>query len=54
MGACGGVSAAGAFLLDGVHDAFLRHVFHASSKAKFKLAELGGDAGLYGAAVSVL
>ena len=50
----GGVSAAGAFLLDGVHDAFLRHVFHASSKAKFKLAELGGDAGLYGAAVSVL
>ena len=50
----GGVSAAGEYLLNGIHDAFVRHVFHASAKADFQLARLGNDAGLYGAAMSAL
>ena len=45
----GGVSKAGQMLLDGVERHFKRHVFHAVSPVQFRLAELGNDAGAYGA-----
>ena len=45
----GGVSKAGAVLLEGVEKAFHKYVFHAASGAQFALASLGNDAGAYGA-----
>ena len=45
----GGVSKAGAVLLEGTEKAFHKYVFHAASEAKFTLASLGNDAGAYGA-----
>ena len=45
----GGVSKAGQMLIDGVERHFKRHVFHAVSPVQFRLAELGNDAGTYGA-----
>ncbi len=45
----GGVSKAGQALLDGVRPYFYKNVFHAASGAQFSLAELGNDAGAYGA-----
>lgn len=45
----GGVSKAGAMLLEGVERHFKRHVFHAVSPVQFRLASLGNDAGAYGA-----
>ena len=45
----GGVSKAGAPLLEGVHKYFLEYVFHANREARFALAKLGNDAGAYGA-----
>ena len=45
----GGVSKAGKMLLDGVERHFKRHVFHAVAPVQFRLAELGNDAGAYGA-----
>ncbi len=45
----GGVSKAGEVLIHGMHPHFLRHVFHASKNVHFKIAELGNDAGVYGA-----
>ena len=45
----GGVSKAGAMLLDGVEPYFHKYVFHAASDVKFALASLGNDAGAYGA-----
>lgn len=45
----GGVSKAGKLLLDGVERHFKRHVFHAVAPVQFRLAELGNDAGAYGA-----
>lgn len=45
----GGVSKAGQMLLDGVERHFKRHVFHAVDPVQFRLAELGNDAGAYGA-----
>jgi len=45
----GGVSKAGAVLLDGVEKSFHKYVFHAASGVKFALASLFNDAGAYGA-----
>ena len=45
----GGVSKAGKMLLDGVERHFKRHAFHAVAPVQFRLAELGNDAGAYGA-----
>ncbi|MBQ8237090.1 MAG: ROK family glucokinase [Oscillospiraceae bacterium] len=50
----GGISKAGQMLLDGVRPHFDRHVFHAASGARFALASLGNDAGVYGAFKLVL
>ena len=45
----GGVSKAGQPLLDGIRRHFDKYVFHAVSGVKFTLAQLGNDAGAYGA-----
>lgn len=45
----GGVSKAGQMLLDGVRPHFAANVFHACSHVRFAIAELGNDAGAYGA-----
>jgi glucokinase len=45
----GGVSKAGQPLLDGVQRHFEKCVFHAVQPVQFALAELGNDAGAYGA-----
>ncbi len=50
----GGVSRAGALLFDYIRPWFKRYAFHACSHVDFKLAELGNDAGIYGAARLVL
>ena len=46
----GGVSKAGAYLLDGVRRHFEQHMFHACKGTEFALASLGNDAGMIGAA----
>lgn len=45
----GGVSKAGAYLLDGVKRHFEKHMFHACKGTEFSLAVLGNNAGMYGA-----
>ena len=45
----GGVSKAGAPLLEGTEKYFREYVFHACKNARFALAQLGNDAGAYGA-----
>ena len=45
----GGVCKAGQVLLDGITPHFHKHVFHAASAVRFSIAELGNDAGAYGA-----
>ncbi len=45
----GGVSKAGEPLLQGVERHFTEHMFHACKGTQFSLAELGNDAGMYGA-----
>lgn len=50
----GGVSKAGKFLLDKVEQNFLNKAFQACENAKFSLATLGNDAGMYGAAALIL
>ena len=45
----GGVSKAGAPLLEGAKKYFDRYIFHASRSIRFALASLGNDAGAYGA-----
>ena len=45
----GGVSKAGAPLLEGVQRHFGKYVFHAAANVRFALATLGNDAGAYGA-----
>ena len=50
----GGVSKAGSVLIDYVQDEYKKYVFHGSRDAEFKLATLGNDAGIYGAAKLVL
>lgn len=50
----GGVSKAGEILLEYVAKNYVKYVFHGSRDAAFKLATLGNDAGIYGAAKLVL
>ncbi len=50
----GGVSRAGAMLLEGAKKYFDQYIFHASSSIRFALASLGNDAGAYGAFKLVL
>lgn len=50
----GGVSKAGEVVLDYIKPTYIKHVFHGSRDAKFVLAKLGNDAGIYGAAKLVL
>ncbi len=45
----GGVSKAGTCLIDGVYPYFMRDAFPGVKEVQFKLAELGNDAGAYGA-----
>lgn len=46
----GGVSKAGEILLSFVEPAYKKYAFHQCRGARFALAELGNDAGIYGAA----
>lgn len=50
----GGVSKAGPVLFDYIEKYYLEYVFHAGRETVFKLAELGNDAGIYGAAKLIL
>lgn len=50
----GGVSKAGTVLIDYVQKYYQKYVFHGCRDAKFALATLGNDAGIYGAAKLVL
>ena len=50
----GGVSKAGPVLIDYIRKYYEPNVFHGSRNAKFALATLGNDAGIYGAAKLVL
>lgn len=50
----GGVSKAGEILFDYIVPNYRKFVFHGSRDAEFKLATLGNDAGIYGAAKLVL
>lgn len=50
----GGVSKAGQVIIDYAQKYYKKYVFHASREAKFVLATLGNDAGIYGAAKLVL
>lgn len=50
----GGVSKAGEILFDYIRPPFEKYVFSGSKDAKFVLATLGNDAGIYGAAKLVL
>lgn len=50
----GGVSKAGEILMDYIKPYYEKNVFHGSRNAKFSLATLGNDAGIYGAAKLVL
>ncbi len=46
----GGVSKAGEILLDYIKEPFMKYAFFANEDVKFVLAQLGNDAGIYGAA----
>ena len=50
----GGVSRAGAILIDTTKKYFQQYAFHACKNTEFELAKLGNDAGMYGGACSVL
>ena len=50
----GGVSKAGELLFDYIVPYYKKYAFHACGNADFKLATLGNDAGIYGAAKLVL
>lgn len=50
----GGVSKAGDILLSFVEPSYKKYVFGPCSGAKFALAQLGNDAGIYGAAALIL
>lgn len=50
----GGVSKAGDILCEYVSKYYTKYVFHGSREAQFKLATLGNDAGIYGAAKLIL
>lgn len=50
----GGVSNAGKFLIDKIKYFYQKNSFHASQDTMFALAELGNDAGIYGAVKMIL
>ena len=50
----GGVSKAGGILFQFIEEIYKKYVFHGSRDAKFKLATLGNDAGICGAAKLIL
>lgn len=50
----GGLSKSGDLLLNPIREAYGRYVFHASRATEIRLAELGNDAGIYGAVKLVL
>ena len=50
----GGLSRSGDLLLDPIQEAFNRYSFHASRRTGFLVAELGNDAGIFGAVHLVL
>ena len=50
----GGVSKAGTIVTDTVEKHYQNHVFGAQKKTRFALAQLGNDAGIYGAAKLVI
>lgn len=50
----GGVSKAGTIITDVVEKYFMPNTFHACRDAKFRLAELGNDAGIYGCVQMIL
>lgn len=50
----GGVSKAGQIVLDYIQKYYVAHAFMTCREARFALAELGNDAGIYGAAKMVL
>ena len=50
----GGVSKAGAILIDTIHEHFRENCFYALKETRFELAKLGNDAGIYGCAALVI
>lgn len=50
----GGLSKSGDLILPSIQEAYKKNAFHASKNTEFKLASLGNDAGIYGAAKLVL
>ena len=50
----GGVSRAGSFLIDGIRKYFDQFTTLSDQKAEIALAQLGNDAGIYGAARLIL
>jgi glucokinase len=50
----GGMSRAGAVLIDAIVKYFERYAFHVSKKTPIVVAELGNDAGIYGCAKMIL
>lgn len=50
----GGVSKAGSVVIEYMEPYFKKYVFHGGANAKFALATLGNDAGIYGSAKLVL
>ena len=50
----GGVSKAGEILFDYIKGPYMEKAFYANKEVKFALAQLGNDAGIYGAAKLVL
>lgn len=50
----GGVSKAGEVLFDYIEKNYVKYAFHGTKNAKFCLATLGNDAGIYGAAKLIL
>lgn len=50
----GGVARAGQILTDGIRKHFEEYAFPATTETKFVLAELGNDAGIYGAVQMIL
>ena len=50
----GGVSKAGAILIDVIRKYYNKNILSALSNKEFRLAELGNDAGIYGCAKLIL
>ena len=50
----GGVSKAGEILLTFIQESFVKYTFHGRRNTDFKLASLGNDAGIYGAAKLIM